>query len=123
MTYFFDFLPKEEINLFKEDGKINVLGKKVKAKLFDPIRTIWVARIGRPDLSKDAFVSVGRTLEFFCLHPESKVNRDTVVKSQALLNHLSIFFFHCNSCTYKKNICLYSLCHSPFKVKTKPNCS
>ena len=33
------------------------------------------------------------TLGFFCLNPESKVNRDTIFRSHALLNHLSDFSF------------------------------
>ena len=73
-------LPKEE-------------AKEVKTKLLDPSRTWWVAGIDGLDLFKDEFVSTVKTLEFFCLNPESKVNRDTVSRSQALLNHLSNFPF------------------------------
>ena len=65
----------------------------MKTKLLDPSRTWWVAGIDGLDLFKDDFVSIVKTLEFFCLNPESKVNRDTVSRSQALLNHLSNFPF------------------------------
>ena len=34
-----------------------------------------------------------KTFEFFCLNPEAKVNRDTVSRAQALLNHISNFPF------------------------------
>lgn len=51
----------------KEDGKISVLGKKVKTKLFGPIRTRWVARFGGLGLYNVAFVSLGKTLDFFLL--------------------------------------------------------
>ena len=53
-----------------------------------------------------------KTLEMFCLNPESKVKRDIVSRSQVLLNH-------CNSCSYKKNIWLYSLCHGAIEDKIK----
>ena len=65
----------------------------MKTKLLDPSRTWWVGRINGLDLFEDEFVSIVKTLEFFCLNPESKVNRDTVSRSQALLNHLSNFAF------------------------------
>ena len=65
----------------------------MKTKLLDPSRTWWVGRINGLDLFEDEFVLVVKTLEFFCLNPESKVNRDTVSRSQALLNHLSNFPF------------------------------
>ena len=77
----------EKFILSKEEAK------KVKTKLLDPSRKRWVARIDGLDLFEDEFVSIVNTLEFFCLNPESKVNRDTVSRSQALLNHLSNFPF------------------------------
>ena len=80
----------EKFILSKEEAK------RVKTKLLDLSRTRWVARIDGLDLFEDEFVSIVKTSEFFCL------NRDTVARSQALLNHLSNF--HCNSCSYKKNI-------------------
>ena len=48
-----------------------------------------MARIDGLDLFEDELISIVKTLELFCLNPESKVNRDTVSRSQALLNHLS----------------------------------
>ena len=44
-------------------------------------------------LFENEFVSVVKTSGFFCLNLESKVNRDTVSRSHALLNHLSNFPF------------------------------
>ena len=67
--------------------------KKVKTKLLDPSRTWWVARIDGQDLFEDGFVSIVKTLEFFCLIAQSNVNRDTVSRPQTLLNHLSNFPF------------------------------
>ena len=63
----------------------------MKTKLLDPICTRWVARFDGFDFFEDEFVSIVKTLEFFCLNPESTVNRDTVSRSQTLLNHLSKF--------------------------------
>ena len=77
----------EKFILSKEEAK------KVKTKLLDPSRTRWVGRIDGLDLFEDEFVSNVNTLGFSCLNPESKVNRDTVSRSQALLNHLSNFAF------------------------------
>ena len=101
VTSFFKFLPiradhLETFILSKEEDK------KVKTKLLDPSRTNWVARIDGLDLFEDELVSVLKTLKFFCLNAESKVNRDIVSRSQILLNHLSNFPF--NSCSYGKNI-------------------
>ena len=92
VKYFFKFSPiradhLEKFILSKEEGK------KVKTKLLDPSRTRCVARIDGLELFEDEFVSVVKTLEFFCLNPKSKVNRDTVSRSQTLLNHLSNFPF------------------------------
>ena len=93
VTYFFKFSPiradhLEKFILSKKEGK------KVKTKLLDPSRKRWVARIDGLDLFEDEFVSiVKKTLEFFCLNPELKVNRDTVSRTQAFLNHLSNFTF------------------------------
>ena len=90
VVYFFKYLPigtehLEKFILSKEEGK------KVKTKLLDTSRTRREARIDGLHLFEDEFVSAMKTLEFFCLNPESKVNRDTVPRSQALLNHLSNF--------------------------------
>ena len=65
----------------------------MKTKLLDPSRTWWVARIDGWDLFEDGFVSIVKTLEFFCLIAQSNVNRDTVSRPQTLLNHLSNFPF------------------------------
>ena len=65
----------------------------MKTNLLDPIHTRWLARIDGLDLFEDEFVSIVKTLGFFCLNPESKVNRDTVSRFQTLLNHLSNFPF------------------------------
>ena len=91
-TYFFKLSPikadhLEKIILSKEEAK------KVKTKLLDPSRKRWVARIDGLDLFEDKFVLIVNTLEFFCLNPETKVNRNTVSRSQALLYHLSNFRF------------------------------
>ena len=78
----------EKFILSKEEAN------KVKTKLLDPGRKRRVARIDGLDLFEDEFVSIVKTLEFFCLNPESKVNRDTVSRSHVLLNHhLSNFSF------------------------------
>ena len=65
----------------------------MKTKLLDPSRTRWVTRIDGLDLFEDEVVSIAKTLDFFCLNPESKVNRNIVSRSQVLLNHLSNFTF------------------------------
>ena len=77
VTYFSNFSPiradhLEKFILSKEEAK------KVKTKLLDRSSTRWVARTDGLDFLEDEFVSVVKTLEFFCLNPESKVNRDTV---------------------------------------------
>ena len=56
----------------------------MKTKLLDPRHTLWAARIDGLDLFEDEFVSIVKTLEFFCLNPESKLNRDTVFRYQDL---------------------------------------
>ena len=65
----------------------------MKTELLDPSHTRWVARIDGLDLFEDEFVSIVNTLELFCLNPESKVIRDTVSRSQVLLNQISNFPF------------------------------
>ena len=80
VTYFFKFLPIRADHLDKfilSKGE----GKKVKIKLLDPSCTRWLARIDGLDIFEDEFVSIEKTLEFLCLNPESKVNRDTVSRS------------------------------------------
>ena len=77
----------EKVVLPKEEAK------KVKTKLLDPRHTLWAARIDGLDLFEDEFVSIVKTLEFFCLNPESKLNRDTVFRYQDLWNPLSNFPF------------------------------
>lgn len=42
---------------------------------------------------EDNFSSTVKTLALFCLHLESKVNRDIISRSKTLLNHLSNFSF------------------------------
>ena len=77
----------------------------MKTKLLNSGCTRWVARID------GLFVSVVKTLffGFFCLHPESKVNSDTVSKSQALLNHLFSFSFIVTLVVTRK---IFDLIHS-----------
>ena len=65
----------------------------MKTKLLDPSCTRWVTRIDGLDLFEDEFVSIVKSLEFFCLIPESRVNRNTVSMSHILLNNLSNFPF------------------------------
>ena len=65
----------------------------MKKKLLDPRNTLWAARTDGLDLFEDELVSIVKTLEFFCLNPESEVNRDTVFRYQDLRNHLSNFPF------------------------------
>ena len=77
VLYFSNFSPiradhLEKFVLSEEEAK------KMKTKLLDRISTRWVARIDGLDFLEDEFVSVVKTLELFCLNPESKVNRDTV---------------------------------------------
>ena len=68
----------EKVVLSKEEAK------KVKNKLLDPRNTLWAARTDGLDLFEDELVSIVKTLEFFCLNPESEVNRDTVFRYQDL---------------------------------------
>ena len=84
VTYFFKSLPNRADCLGKfilsKDER-----KKEKATLLDPSRTRWVTRIDGLELFEDDLV--------FCLNPELEVNRNTVPRSQVLLNHLSNFPF------------------------------
>ena len=118
LTYFFKFPPIradhfEKFILSKEEAK------KVKTKLLDPSPTWWVARIDGFDLFEDDFVSVVKTLKFFCLNPESKVNRDTVSRSQTLLNHLSNFPFIVTLVVTRK---IFDFAHSVTELlQAKPN--
>ena len=34
-----------------------------------------------------------QTFEYFCLSPDSNVNKDTVAKARVLLNHITNFYF------------------------------
>ena len=49
-------------------------------------RTLWITRI-----DGKLFTYVVETLEYFRVNPESTINRDTTIKAQALLTHISNF--------------------------------
>ena len=71
----------------------NVSQNKGKTKLFDVCRARWVSRIGGLDVFEDILIYIAQTFEYFCLSPDSNVNRDTVAKAQVLLNHVTNFNF------------------------------
>ena len=71
----------------------NACQNKSKTKLFDVCRTRWVSRIGGLDVFEDILIYIVQTFEYFCLRPDSNVNRDTVAKAQVLLNHVTNFNF------------------------------
>ena len=105
VTYFFKFSPiradhLEKFILPKEEAK------KVKTKLLDPSRTTWVAKIDGLDIFGDEFVPIVS---------ESKVNSDTVSRSQALLNDLSNFRFIVTLVVTRKYLTLLTLSQSFYR--------
>ena len=56
-------------------------------------RTRWISRIDGLDVFEELFTYVVETLEYFSVNPESTINRDTNIKAQALLTHISNFSF------------------------------
>ena len=56
-------------------------------------RTWWISRIDAVDVFEELFAYVVETLEYFSVNPESTTNRDTSIKAQTLLTHISNFNF------------------------------
>ena len=61
--------------------------------LIDVCHTRWISRIDGLDVFLELFTNVVETLEYFSVNPESTINRDTSIKVQALLTHISNFDF------------------------------
>ena len=70
-----------------------VLKIKARQNFFDVCRTRWVSRIDGLDVFKDILIYIVQTFGYFCLTPDSNVNRDTVAKSQVPVNHVTNFNF------------------------------
>ena len=91
ITYFYNFSPIRSENL--QPIIKNAYQNKGKAKVFDVCRTRWVTRIDGLDVLEDILIYIIQIFEYFCLTPDSNVNRDTVAKAQVLLNHVTNFNF------------------------------
>ena len=91
ITYFYNFSPIRSENL--QPIIKNAYQNKGKAKVFDVCRTRWVTRIDGLDMLEDILIYIIQIFEYFCLTPDSNVNRDTVAKAQVLLNHVTNFNF------------------------------
>lgn len=65
----------------------------IKLKLIDECHTRWISRIDGPDVFEKLFTYVVETLEHFSVNPESKTNRDSSIRVQALLTHILNFNF------------------------------
>ena len=91
ITYFFNFSPirSEHLQRIMKNASQN----KGKTKPFDVCRTRWVSRIDGLDVFEVILIYIVQIFEYFCLSPDSNVNRDTVAKAQVLLNHVTNFNF------------------------------
>ena len=68
---------------------------------------------------EEFFYYVVETLEYFSVSPESTINRDTNIKAQALLTHISNFNFIISLVITRK---VFDFTHSitaPFHAKSK----
>ena len=65
--------------------------RRTKCKLIDVCRTRRINTIDGLDIFEELFIYVVETLEYFSLDQESTINRDTSVKAQASLTHISTF--------------------------------
>ena len=61
--------------------------------MIDVCCTRWISRIDGLDVFEELFTYVVETLEYFNMNPEPTTNRDTSIKAQVLLTHISIFNF------------------------------
>lgn len=61
--------------------------------MIDECHTQWISRIDGPDVFEKLFTYVVETLEHFSVNPESKTNRDSSIRVQALLTHILNFNF------------------------------
>ena len=61
---------------------------RAKCKLIDVCRIWWISRIDGVDVFEEFFAYVVETLEYFSVNSESTTNRDTSIKTKALLNHI-----------------------------------
>ena len=66
---------------------------RTKCKLIDVFRTRWISRIDGLDVFEEIFTYIVETLEYFSVKPAPTINRDTSSKVQALLTHISNFYF------------------------------
>ena len=58
-------------------------------KPIDVCRSRWISRIDVLDVFEELFTYVVETLYFFSVNPESTTNRDTSIKAQTMLTHIS----------------------------------
>ena len=58
-------------------------------KPIDVCRSRWISRIDVLDVFEELFTYVVETLYFFSVNSESTTNRDTSIKAQAMLTHIS----------------------------------
>ena len=91
ITYFYNFPPIRSENL--QPIIKNASQNKGKAKVFDVCCTRWVTRIDGLDVFEDILIYIIQIFEYFCLTPDSNINRDTVATAQVLLNHVTNFNF------------------------------
>ena len=91
IPYFLNFSPSRTEHLQNFIKKYEQ-GRK-KCKLIDVCRTRWISRIDGLDVFEELFTYVVETLEYFSVNPESTINRDTSIKVQTLLTHISNFNF------------------------------
>ena len=91
ISYFLSFSPirAEHLQNFKKKYEQG----RTKYKLIGVCCTLWISRIDGLDVFEELFTYVIETLEYFSVNPESTINRDTSIKAQALLAHISNFNF------------------------------
>ena len=87
ISYFFNFSP------IRAEHLQNFIKKyeqgRTKCKLIDVSRTRWISRIDGLDVFEELFIYVVEILEYFSVNPESTINRDTIIRPEALLAHIS----------------------------------
>ena len=91
ISYYFNFSPIWAKNLQNFINKYDQ--GRTECKLIDVFRTRWISRIDGFDVFEELFTYVVEPLDYFSVNPESTINRDTSIKAQALLNHISTFNF------------------------------
>ena len=75
---------------------------RTKCKLNDVCLTQWISRTDALDVFEEILTYVVETLEYFSVNPESTITRDTSIRVQALLTHISNFNFIVSLATTRK---------------------